>query len=279
MKVGPYIVPLLIFIGGTLKAPCQSASGRINSYFSITTVNTLTNSLMLDNATGLTSGQRVLIIQSKGVTIGSTNDASFGDITATGSAGNYEFNTICSVDGNQVWLKGPFVNAYDPAGQLQLVAVPVYQSVTLAATVSGSPWDPVVGTGGIVAIEATDTIYLNADVDVSGLGFQGGALVNYPSPSYDCSWAVTVDNYYLPFPVSGDYTGGKKGEGVAAYILNERYGRGKLANGGGGGNNANTGGAGGGQYGAGGNGGQRASESFFDCHGAYPGIGGLSLAS
>jgi hypothetical protein len=280
MKAGTYIVLLFaLFIGGCLRSAGQSVSGIVNTYFAITTVTPLTNSIIVDNATGLVSGQRVLIIQTKGATISSTNDASFGNITAIGSAGNYEFNTICSVDGNQVWLKGAFVNAYDPAGQLQLVAVPTYQSVTLSATVSGTPWDPVAGKGGIVAIEATDTIYLNANVDVSGLGFQGGALVNYPVPPYNCSWSVTVDNYYLSLPASGDYTGGKKGEGITAYIPNEEYGQGKLANGGGGGNNANTGGAGGGQYGAGGSGGQRAGESFFDCHGAYPGIGGLSLAS
>ncbi|MDR3714587.1 MAG: T9SS type A sorting domain-containing protein [Puia sp.] len=280
MKAGPYIVPLLVFLAcGYLRAPGQSVSGVVNSYFSITAVNTTTNSLMLDNASGLVSGQRVLIIQTKDATVSSSNDATFGNITAIGSAGNYEFNTICTVIGNEVWLKGGLVNAYDPAGQLQMVTVPVYTSVTVSSAVSALPWDPSTGKGGIVVMEAADTIYLDADIDVSGQGFLGGALVNYPIPPYDCSWAVPVSNYYLPLPASGDYTGGKKGEGIAAYILNEEYGRGKLANGGGGGNNNNTGGAGGGHYGAGGAGGQRAGESAFDCHGAYPGIGGLSLAS
>ena len=71
----------------------------------------------------------------------------------------------------------------------------------------------------------------------------------------------------------------KKGEGIADYITNEEYGRGKLANGGGGGNNSNTGGAGGGNYGAGGDGGQRTMESTFKCHGYNPGVGGTSLAT
>jgi len=44
------------------------------------------------------------------------------------------------------------------------------------------------------------------------------------------------------------------------------------------GNGFETGGGGGGNFGAGGDGGQRAGESFFQCHGPNPGIGGLSLA-
>jgi len=103
--------------------------------------------------------------------------------------------------------------------------------------------------------------------------------VNYPTPTYDCNWTDNVSNYYLPLPASGNITAGRKGEGITGYILNEEYARGKLANGGGGGNNANTGGGGGGNYGAGGIGGQRAGESAFQCHGAYPGIGGSSLTS
>jgi hypothetical protein len=88
-----------------------------------------------------------------------------------------------------------------------------------------------------------------------------------------------VADYAIGLPASGDHTGGKKGEGIAAYITNQEYARGKLANGGGGGNNTNTGGAGGGNYGAGGAGGQRAGEGAFNCHGSHPGIGGSSLAA
>jgi hypothetical protein len=281
MKACVPIGPLLaIFIFGLApKASTQSIAGVVNSYYQITAVNISINAVVVDNAAGLSPGEMVLIIQSKGAVIDAGNSAVFGNISAIASAGNYEFNTICAVAGNQVWLKGPFLNTYDPANALQMVAIPAYSSVTIAGTVNSIPWDPATGKGGIVVIHATDTIFLQADVDVSGQGFQGGALVNYPTPAYNCDWNVPVDNYFLPIPASGDFTGGSKGEGVAVYILNEENGRGKQANGGGGGNDANTGGAGGGHYGIGGDGGQRAGESFFDCHGAYPGIGGLSLAS
>ena len=280
MKPGTTIAFLLILtFCPYLRGDAQSLSGVINSYYQLTAVHTVTNSVTVDDATGLTPGQRVLIIQAKGASIGVLNAASFGDLSALNGAGNYELNTICNISGNEVTLKEQLLNTYDPAGQVQLVSVPSYHSVTVSGTVNGVGWDPATGKGGVVVLEAADTIYLNADIDVSGLGFQGGALVNYPTPTFNCDWFTTVNNYFLPVPASGDFTGGKKGEGIAFYILNEEYGMGKLANGGGGGNNANTGGAGGGNYGHGGDGGQRSGESFFQCHGAFPGIGGLSLAA
>jgi len=257
----------------------QSVSGVVNAYYPVTTVNTAVNSVTLSTASGLGPGQRVLLYQAKGAGITASNTSSYGDIMALNNAGGYELNTICSVSGNEVWLAYPMLHSYAPSGQVQLVTVPSSPSITVAGALSAASWDPATGTGGIVALESSGSIYLNADINVSGQGLQGGALVNYSVPPYDCSWAVAVNDYFLPLPASGDYTGGRKGEGIAAYIVNEEYGRGKLANGGGGGNNANTGGAGGGNYGPGGAGGQRSGENFFDCHGPYPGIGGAGLSS
>ncbi|MDO6434730.1 T9SS type A sorting domain-containing protein [Flavitalea sp. BT771] len=257
----------------------QSVSGIVNSYYQVTAVNSGANTVTVDNAAGLTVGQRVLIHQAKGAAITATNTSTFGDITALNNAGGYEFNTICTISGNDVRLRDQFVNAYSVAGQVQLVSIPSYSDVVIAGAVTASPWDPATGKGGIVVLEASGTITLNADIDVSGLGFQGGALVNYPTPTYDCSPLDNVTNFFLPMPASGNITGGRKGEGITGYILNAEYGRGKLANGGGGGNNANTGGGGGGNYGAGGIGGKRAGESITSCHGPYPGVGGCSLSS
>jgi hypothetical protein len=280
MKASTTIVLLLTsFLCGYLKAGAQSASGVVNSYYQVTAINTTANSITVTNASGLTPGQRVLIIQAKGAAINGANASTFGTITAINDAGNYEFNTICTIAGNTVVFKATLLNPYDPAGLVQLVTIPSYASVVVSGTVSSTPWNPTTGTGGVVVLEASASIYLNADIDVRGQGFLGGALVNYPVPPYDCEWYIPVTGYYLSLPASGDYTGGEKGEGITAYIAGEEYGMGKLANGGGGGNNNNTGGAGGGNYGAGGAGGQRAGESRFDCQGAYPGIGGVSLAT
>jgi hypothetical protein len=279
MRPGTTIVALLTSIlFAHQDAFSQTASGVVNSYYAVATVNTATNSVIVDDATGLEPGELVLIIQMKGAAIDATNTATYGNVTAINNAGQYEFNTVCNVLGNQVWLTSQMLNTYNVAGQVQMVAVPAYQSVTVSGTVTATAWDPVAGKGGIVAMAATDTIFLNADIDVSGQGFIGGALVNYPTPTWNCGPADNVNQYFLDLPAGGDIVGGKKGEGIAAYITAEFYARGKLANGGGGGNNANSGGAGGGHYGTGGGGGKRAGETLFSCHGQFPGVGGLSLA-
>jgi hypothetical protein len=257
----------------------QSISGVVNAYYAVTAVNVPTNTITLNNAAGLSTGIKVLLIQMKGASMDATNAASFGNITAINDAGNYEFNYVCSISGNNVVLQYSLLRTYDPTSHLQLVTVPVYGSVTVTDTLWGTAWDSLTGSGGVLALEATDTLFVNSAVDVNGQGFQGGPLMNFLVPPYNCSWAVNVTDYFLSVPPSDMFhTGGKKGEGIAEYITGKEWGRGKLASGGGGGNNNNTGGAGGSNYGSGGNGGQRTHESGFSCHGTNPGIGGAALS-
>jgi Secretion system C-terminal sorting domain len=272
-------LPLILIVFHCLNAICQSISGVVNSYYSITAVNTAANTITVSDATGLSAGQTVLIIQMKGATVTATNTSAYGNITAINDAGNYEFNIICSVNGNIVLLQNELVNAYDPAGQAQLISYPSYSSVTVSGPILSQPWNSTGGTGGVVVLAATNTITLNANIDVSGQGFEGGALVNWPVPPYNCDFLHTENAYYYDTATTGYLTAGKKGQGIAATIANEGYGMGKLANAGGGGNNANSGGAGGGNYGEGGAGGKRAGESEFDCQANYPGIGALSLSA
>ncbi|HEV3326697.1 MAG TPA: hypothetical protein VG052_13860, partial [Puia sp.] len=280
MKATTLIVMVLVCVlSGSLTSRAQTASGIVNSYYAVTLVTTAANSVTVDNAAGLYNGQPVLIIQMKGATIDASNTASYGSITAVNDAGNYEFNTICSISGNEVWLQNKLVNAYNPTGNVQLVSYTSYSSVTVTGTVNAQPWSSTTGTGGVVVIAATNSITLNANIDVSGQGFQGGVLVNYAIPPYNCDFLHTVSGYYYNNPLSGYNTAGTKGEGIADTIANEADGRGMLANGGGGGDNANSGGAGGGNYGAGGAGGTRVAGSAFDCQAQYPGIGGTSLAA
>lgn len=258
----------------------QTLSGTVNSYYAITAVNSAANTVTVDNAAGLSVGQRVFLYQAKGASITATQSSNYGDIISANSAGAYEFNTICSIKGNEVWMLNAMANTYDPTAMAQLVTVPSGSSLTIGGTITAQPWDSLAGKGGIVVLEATSSITLNADINVVGQGFEGGTLINWAIPPYNCSFAVNVTDYYMPFPASGSYnTAGRKGEGIAAYITGEEYGRGKLANGAGGGNNANSGGGGGGNYGTGGAGGQRSGESGFSCHALNPGLGGASLAS
>ena len=269
----------LVYLHFWSGATAQSISGVINSYYQVTAVNVGTNGLTVSNSTGLAPGNRVLIIQMKGAAINGTNSASFGDITSIAEAGNYEYNTICAVAGNDILLKSEFAHPYNSSGSVQLIPVPRYNIVTISDTVKALPWNAASGTGGVVLLEA-DTVYLNSAINVSGQGFAGGAFVNFPTPTYNCSWTVDVTNYFLPLLTGNvNVSGAPKGEGISNFIPNAEYARGKQANGGGGGNNHNTGGAGGANYGAGGNGGQRTNVTGFNCRGLYPGIGGVSISS
>ena len=280
MRSKALICLCIFFLSLNWQAISQSVSGVINTYHKVTAINTVTNALTVSSVLGLSPGQRVLIIQMKGATINSTNSTSFGNMTSINDAGNYELNAICGISGNDVLLQSQMIRSYNETGSVQLVTFPQYTSVTVTDTLRASPWSNSTGTGGVIALRATDTIYLNSGVNATGAGFSGGVLMNYPTPTYDCIWSVDVTNYPLSVPPSPNiyYTGGKKGEGIAEFIINSEYGRGKQANGGGGGNNHNTGGAGGANYGAGGNGGRRSNEAVFGCHGANPGVGGLSLS-
>lgn len=269
------IILLLLVTLAVMASHCQSVSGIINSYYRVTAINTGTSTLTLSGTAGLTPGTRVLIIQMKGASVNSTNSSSFGNISAINNAGNYEVNTVCGIIGSDVLLQFQLARSYDVSGQVQVVTIPQYNNVTVTDTLKADPWDPVAGTGGVLILECSGTLTLNSAIDVSGTGFTGGAIANYAN----CVWSTTVNDYALPVnPSDPNVSGARKGEGIAAFITNNEYARGKQANGGGGGNNHNTGGGGGANYGAGGQGGNRSNETFFACHGTTPGLGGLGLS-
>src|SRR5687768_8914929 len=174
----------------------QSISGIVNTYYRVTAINTATNHLTLPSTAGLQHGTRVMIIQMKGATVNNTNAAVFGDITAINQAGNYEINTICDFTATTVFLHYQLLKTYNTGGYVQLITIPRYTNVTVTAPVQAAPWNAVTGTGGVVAIEATNTIFLNSNIDVSGRGFSGGQFMNYPAPTYDCSWTADVADYF-----------------------------------------------------------------------------------
>src|SRR5580658_416708 len=93
-----FLLPLFC----SLNLRSQNISGIINSYYQVTAINTLTNTLTLNNTNGLTAGSKVLLIQMKGATIDNSNTATYGNITALNNAGNYEFNYVCGINGNEV---------------------------------------------------------------------------------------------------------------------------------------------------------------------------------
>lgn len=199
----------------------------------------------------LTAGDLVLIIQMQGATINTGNSASFGNITAYNTAGNYEFRCVSSVpNSTTIQFSVPLSNAYTVAGHTQIVRIPRYTNLTVGSSRSISPatWNG--NSGGVTAIEINGNLSLNGTITAGGKGFRGGAIDNN---SQSASTIVTL--WYS----NVDADGGAKGEGIAGSEASEyqaggyRYGRGAPANGGGGGNSHNAGGGGGANAGVPGN--------------------------
>lgn len=257
--VNYFSFPVLLF-SLLLVIPCvlsaQSISGVVNQYAAVTAVTT--NSATLNAIGPFQVGDKVLIIQMKGATITATNTATFGTITALGNAGNFEFATIASINGSTVTFSSNLCKTYTPSGKVQLVRVPVYSSVTIIGTVTAQPWNGT--TGGIVAIEATNTITFNANINVSGQGFIGGAVFS--------GWFACGDVNFA------NQNAGKKGEGIAVPPVTMDSNRAPLANGGGGSNTGNPGAGGGANGGVGGRGG---NEFYGSCQLNFSfGIGGYA---
>jgi Secretion system C-terminal sorting domain len=266
------------FLAVSIKTEAQTnISGIINTYYKATAIvsgiisGNSYSGITLQNITGLSKDDRVMIIQMKGAVIDETNSASFGNITSIGNAGKYEFSSICGFLNNTIVLSNQLLNTYD-AALLQVVRVPVYQDANVVGTLQPQAWDPVTGTGGVLALEVTGTLTLNADIDASGTGFKGGALINMNG---SCFFFGATKYFYSASDATNSENGAKKGEGIAAYILSKEFGRGKQANGGGGSNTQNSGGGGGSNLGAGGKGGAKPSCSLSN----PPGEGGISLSS
>lgn len=148
-------------------------SGVVNQYQEVLSMDYTLNSVEVANPAAFTTTDRVLLIQMKGASMDETNTPTFGDIINLNGAGLYEMGSVCDVVGNDILFSYAFENNYDPAnGRVQLVRVYTGTDETVSATLSATPWNGT--TGGVVAIELSGTLTLNADIDVSEQGFRGG---------------------------------------------------------------------------------------------------------
>lgn len=231
----------------SLLASGANIGNIINTYTPVLALTPCNNGLVVEDASTFNTGDTVLLIQMKGAIIDSTNTAAFGTITDYKNAGNYEINYVKNKTGNIIELKNVLTRPYDiPNGKVQLVRIPYYQNANITSTLTCLPWDG--GKGGILVLNARDTINMAASIDVSGKGFRGGDDPVTIPPAFNCY----EDQFY--YPVNPDLAS-EKGEGIAIISAGRSYGKGASANGGGGGNSHNSGGGGGSNAGQGGYGG------------------------
>jgi len=245
-------------------------SGIINHYTPVLALDKCKNILSVADATNYNAGDTVLLIQMKGAEIDISNTAAFGTVTDYKNAGNYEFNYVKSKTGNNIELKNTVTRNYDlPDGKVQLIRVPYYQSVDITSTLTCPPWNG--STGGVLVLNAADSVILNADIDVSGNGFKGGQAINTNLNTTNCS---SNDYYYA----NSSTAAAAKGESIVNLNAVLANGKGAPASGGGGGLDHNSGGGGAGNGGQGGFGGYQ----YDGCGNTPPfdnrGIGGKPLS-
>lgn len=258
-------------------------SGVINTYYPVLNINTVTCSPTFTIDTSYSSNilvenDLVLIIQMKGAEISQLDDITYGDVLNINNAGKYEFGKVKNAEGNTVSLCATLLNTYDIGsidGYIQLIKVPQYINANITSTLTASPWNNTTKTGGVLALDCSGKLTLNANINVSGLGFQGGI----PQDGLDAPdgfWPPPITSPRMLYVTNTPNFGGAKGEGITNLNHNLNYGRGKNANGGGGGNWVNSGGGGGSNTSTGGKGGDDAANASAFMNG---GIGGLSLNS
>ena len=190
------------------------------------------------NATPISAGDLVLIIQMQGADIDVTNTDSYGDnmagAPASGylntnlNAGYYEYNTVAGISGSTVTFGYSLANNYynrdftaaNSIQRYQLVRIPRYYDFRIksGASVTCPAWNG--NTGGIVAADVANTFTLSGSIDVSSKGFRGGGGKNLSGAIAGNSNGTTALNnsdyrWNSPITNPSNSTGGAKGEGIA----------------------------------------------------------------
>lgn len=263
MKTGCLCLWLFLIPAGLVNAQPTNISGIVNTYHKVVEVIPAKACLRVNSTTGLNLGNMVMLIQMKGASILTANNASFGDTTSLNGAGNYEVGTICYIIGDSVFLYHNLVNTYDAAASVQLVRFAEYYAANVIDTVKAARWDSAAGTGGVIAIYTEDELIMNAPIFADTLGFRGGVF--YSNTATCGLFQPAGTDFAYPITSTTNLNGAYKGESVANLATPINSAKGAPANGGGGGNNHNNSGGGGANLTAGGNGGGNSSGTPIGC--------------
>ncbi len=265
---------ILFFMPAGILSAQTNISGIVNSYHKVVEVISTKACVRVDNTSGLTFNDLVLIIQMKGATVSTSNSSAFGSVSNMQNAGNYEISTICSIRGDSVFLFKQLVQSYTVSDKVQLVRIPQYSTAIVTDSLKAMSWDSTSGKGGVLAILASDDLILNAPLSANKAGYKGGA---YVLSDNTCFNFFAANNYAYDPTNTTPQDGAYKGESVTSLPISQSGGKGAAANGGGGGNNHNNGGGGGANLSAGGLGGGNSSAA--GCTVANAGRGGYALNS
>lgn len=166
----------------------QTISGVVNIYVEVTAVSGA--DITVASKIGFAVDDHVVIMQMQGAEIDLTDLPLFGDVINYYSAGYYEFAKIISISGPIITVENPLCRTYDIPSNVQLIRVAVFDNATIIGDVTATAWNG--NIGGVVAIEVTNTLTFNANINVKGQGFKGGS---------DCTsfFSCAVDEYYTNY--------------------------------------------------------------------------------
>lgn len=279
------ILILILFSGIDTSLYAQrKISGVVNKYGRVSAIN-VDNVTVPDEAqfSQFAAGDTILLIQMKGVRILTLEAGSFGTFEYNyGLPGQHEFLIIESVNDatNTITFRTNIIHSgFSPQGALQIVKIPSYNYAEVNATLTCQPWDSISKTGGVLAVLVGRTLSLQANIDVTGKGFKGGAA------ALGLGICAETPKMYKFAYAAGTDSAGFKGEGPVTrgwlsassfppIYPNYAKGKGPNFSGGGGGDGRFSGGGGGGNYGAGGLGGKEESACTFEYTG---GLGGVQI--
>ena len=277
-------ITILVFIlsgsGGFLSAQTPLVTGDINRYARVTSVGA--DFVVVDDVTGFATGDTVMVMQMNGVRInaGQTLQGNYQNVE--GTPGRYEILIISSINSvsRTVSFSRLLLNAYSATAKVQLIKVRSYRNAVVNTELTAQAWDSASARGGVLAFMVKGVLTLNADINLSGVGFTGGIASQGNGYCQRSDDTMTYESY----PVSSR-AAGYKGEGIGfltstGFPLYPDYMKGKGANmtGGGGGNGRFSGGGGGSNYGAGSVGDNEMAPDI--CSGLLPGgRGGFAVTT
>ncbi len=190
------------------------------------------------DATAISAGDLVLIIQMQGADINTNNSDDYGN-NITGSpatgylasnlyAGYYEYNTVASTSGPTITFLYSLINNYynrdftlsNSIQRYQVIRIPRYYNFKIkpSASITTPSWNG--STGGVVAVDVVNQFNLSGLIDVRSKGFRGGGgknLTGATAGNSNGAGSLTNTDYRWNSPItnSANLTGGAKGEGIA----------------------------------------------------------------
>ena len=266
------ILSLLILSGLAVSVYSQDKkiSGIVNVYKRVEAIGPGLDNVTLNTVDSIAPGDTVMLIQMQGITIQTPENLAYGTSLqdTIGKPGGYEFLLVYTVDPGtkKIVFRNNILNSFSTKGNVQLIKVPYYNSATVIGKLTARSWNSTEKVGGVLSMIVGRKLNLNADIDVSGTGLNGGKDTIGIGDCVD-SLSNSMESYPATFTNSG-----YKGEGVATYdaskvLLNPLHAKGMGPNltGGGGGNGKYAGGGGGGNRGKGGAGGEEINWGPLRC--------------